>query len=313
MQPLPSHVSVLLRQTVDLLAPKAGDAMLDVTLGLGGHAEAMLKAAGDSSTLVGLDADEKNLAFARERLAPFGKQATLVHANFRELPDCLPEDLRTFDVIVADLGLSSPHIDDPARGFTFREDAPLDMRFDQTKGSSAAMLLASLDRESLKEIFAKFGEFKHSHVLVDIIINRRKEKPVRTSNDLRDAASEAYGRTGGDLLPQIFQALRIGANKEMQALETLLEVAPTLLKPGGRFAVISYHSLEDRLVKLSFRRLTEAEKDPVTGSPLAEAEFESLTKKSIAPDADELQQNPRSRSARLRGIVHKPAYTHARS
>ncbi len=306
------HIPVLLSEVLASLSPSSGDRILDVTLGLGGHAEAMLKATGSSGVLVGIDADLQNLERARTRL-PSGS-TVLVHANFRDVPACLPPEQRVFDVILADLGISSPHLDDASRGFSFRFDAPLDMRLDQSSGQPASIVLSSLDRASLIRIFRDYGEVQRSHRLVDEIISRRKTDPVRTTFALSDAIRKAYGTVaGGDILPQVFQALRIAVNGELDALDTFLREAPRLLGPGGRLGIISFHSLEDRMVKTAFRDLTTAPKDPLTGQDLHPPEFELLTKKGIAPSDGETASNPRARSARLRAIRRLPAYTSLRS
>ncbi len=303
------HVSVLLAETLALLAPAPGDAVLDCTLGLGGHSEAMLRLVSPDGNLVGLDADTKNLALATKRLEPFGDRSHLIHANFREIPQCLPESLRSFDVILADLGLSSPHIDSPERGFTFRTDSDLDMRFDQTRGMTAAMFIASVDRITLRDIFNKYGEVPSAHRLTDALIDRRATNPVRRSSDLVDAAKSVYAHKANDYLPQIFQALRIAVNDEVGALEHFLRIAPTLLKPGGRLAVMSYHSLEDRLTKQAMKALCTPEKDLITGAESRAADFELLTSKPISPSDEEIKSNPRSRSARLRAIRASLVYT----
>jgi 16S rRNA (cytosine1402-N4)-methyltransferase len=304
------HIPVLPHEALEIFAPKDGDRILDVTLGLGGHATAFLAAGGPTSTLIGLDADSDNLSVAQKRLSAFKDRVTFIHSNFSLLPDCLPERSRQFDIIFADLGISSPHLDDPSRGFSFRSDAPLDMRFDRTSGQAASMCLASLDRLSLIDIFKNNGEIRQAHRLVDAIIEKRKVNPVRTTFMLRDAVIETYGRlTGQELLPQVFQALRIAVNGELRALDTLLATATSLLAPSGRFGIITFHSLEDRVVKNVFRRLTTPEKDPVTGAKLDEPEFSLLSKKSLAPSEHEITQNPRSRSARLRAIRKQTDYT----
>lgn len=304
-----THVPVLLAETLALLSPNVGETVLDCTLGLGGHSEAMLRSIGSTGTLVGLDADTKNLAEATLRLQPFQKQVHLIHANFRELPDCLPEDVRMFDVILADLGLSSPHLDTPERGFTFRSDSDLDMRFDQTRGMTAAMFIASVDRITLRDALTKYGEIPAAHRLTDALIERRTHSSVRRSSDIVDVAKSVYSYKANEYLPQIFQALRIAVNDELGALEHLLSWAPRLLKPGGRLAVISYHSLEDRLTKQAMKALVTSEKDPITGGVSRVADFEMLTPKAITPSDDELRENPRSRSARLRAIRASLHYT----
>jgi 16S rRNA (cytosine1402-N4)-methyltransferase len=308
------HTPVLLDVCLELLGPKEGDRILDVTLGLGGHSGAFLKMTNGKATLIGIDADEENLAEARKNLSSFEKSIVFIHSNFLHLPDCLPEEQRTFDCIFADLGLSSPHIDDPARGFTFQKDVPLDMRYDRSQGMTASMLLASLDRETLARIFRESGELPRAGTLADEIIERRRStQPVRTSGNLVEVATKVYGFKGQSFLPQLFQAIRIAVNNEIAALNHLLDLIPVLLAPGGRSAVISYHSLEDRLVKQFFRELTTGKRDLVTGATSEEAEFELLTKRAMRPDEKECRSNPRSRSACLRAIRKKNVYTHPRS
>lgn len=309
-----THTPVLLRETLDILAPVDGDRILDVTLGLGGHATALLEEAGQEGTLIGIDADSDNLSVASQTLSVFGSRVTCIHANFSDLPGCLPEDGRQFECIIADLGISSPHLDDPSRGFSYRFDAPLDMRLDRLSGQPVSILLSSLDRLSLIEIFRDNGELRQAHRLVDTIIEKRKEDPVRTTFQLRDVVLSTYGRsTGQELLPQVFQALRMAVNDELPALKILLTRGMELLAPSGRFAVITFHSLEDRIVKNVFRAVATSEKDAVTGADKQEPDFELLTKKSIAPSEHEITQNPRSRSARLRAIRKRSAYTTVRS
>ncbi len=307
------HIPVLLKETLEILSPQAGDRILDVTLGLGGHSEALLEAAGKAGSLVALDADMENIAIAKENLKKFGSRVTILHSNFSELPNCLPEDQRQFDIILADLGLSSPHIDDPTRGFTFRTDAPLDMRFDRSSGMTAAMLLASLDEEKLRKIFWEFGELPKVRPLVTEIVARRTENPIRSSSDLTDAAKVVYGYKSPQMLPQLFQALRMAVNREREALGNLLAAIPFLLAPGGRCAVIAYHSIEDTLVKTAFRSLAADEKDLLTGSISKKSEFVLLTRKPIAASEQEIQKNPRSRSARLRAIAKRTEYTDHRT
>ncbi len=279
--------------------------MLDLTLGLGGHSEALLSAVNGNASLLALDADPENIAVAKKRLEKFGSSVSIIHANFGSLPVCLPPNERTFDLIVADLGLSSPHIDDPTRGFTFRSEAPLDMRFDRSSGMTAAMLLASLDPEKLRKIFWEYGELPKVRRLVDEIVLRRAVSPVRTSADLVDVTNVVFGYKASGALPQIFQALRMAVNRETEVLRHMLDAAPQLLAPGGRMAIISYHSLEDRLVKCAFRSLLADVKDPMTGSAVKTSDFLPMTKKTITPSEEEIHDNPRSRSARLRAIQRR--------
>jgi len=308
-----SHIPVLLAECKEILAPKAGESVLDVTLGLGGHSRMFLEETSPSGVLVGIDADEVNMRVAAENLAPFGSRAVLVHANFGELPECLPADHQVFDVILADLGLSSPHIDDSKRGFMFRENSPLDMRFDQSKGMTAAMLLASTDRNKLLSYFNEYGELPYAHTFTDAIVTNRSVMQIQTSGDLVQIARDVYRHKADQYLPQIFQALRIAVNDEIEVLEHFLRVAPTLLNQGGRLGIMSYHSLEDRLVKQCFKALCEAPKNPVTGADLHEPEFTLLTKKAITSEKEELSRNPRARSAKFRAIIRSSGYTSRRS
>lgn len=288
------HVSVLQETVLATLRPVPGDRVLDCTLGLGGHSGAFLEAIGPTGSLVGLDADSDNLALAKERLAPYGNRADLRHLNFRHVATLTA----SFDIILADLGLSSPHLDDGERGFSFRADAPLDMRFDRTTGETAAQFLATREEAEIADTLWKYGEIRESRRLARFI----KEVPPDTTTALAHRIERALGYNGRELLPRVFQALRIAVNDEMGALESLLAAIPALLAPGGRAGIISFHSLEDRLVKQAFRALTTPEKDPVTGRVSVPARFELLTRKALVPDGDELAENPRSRSAKFRAI-----------
>lgn len=297
-----SHTPVLLSTVLDILRIQSGDAILDATVGLGGHSEAFIQAAGINGSLIALDADAKNLTSSKERLNKYADRIIYIHANFSELPDCLPADQRIFDIIFADLGVSSPHFDDPSRGFTFRTDSQLDMRYDQSQGMTAGEILHHATAETLLSIFQKFGELRGTKRLVDSIIKHRSTAPITISSQLKTISEEVYGYRSPKVLPQIFQALRIAVNKELESLEYLLATAPTLLNPGGRLAILTYHSLEDRLVKHAFRSLTTPEKDPQTGAVSRQAPFVSLTRHAIGPTGQEIENNPRARSAMLRAI-----------
>ncbi len=294
------HQPVLQTVASELLSLRAGESVLDVTLGLAGHASTFLALTSPSGTLVGLDADTKNLAVARERLAPFGDRVRLLHANFAELPTL---GLEPVDVLFADLGLSSPHIDHPERGFTFRADGPLDLRFDQTSGLPVSEMLARAEEHTLVMVFRQYGELKDIRRLIASI----RTKHPTTTKEMVACAEEAYGWKAPKFLPQVFQALRMWVNDELGALDTLLRVGPTLLKAGGRMAVISYHSLEDRPVKQMFKTLTTPEKDPITGRVSKEAPYELVTAKPIRPSEAEIQNNQRARSALLRIIRRTPS------
>lgn len=298
------HASVLLNETINLLSPKKGETVLDCTLGLGGHSAKLLERIGPTGFLVGLDADRTNLKFAKERLGQ-PENACFIHANFSTLPDSLPEDHRTFDCILADLGLSSPHIDDASRGFTFRSDAPLDMRYDRERGLMASHFIQSIDQKKLFIILKEYGELPRVPALLRAILARRSSTRIRTSFDLVEVAKDVYRHDAKKFLPQIFQAIRIAVNDEIASLEHFLLVAPMLLSPGGRLVIISYHSLEDRPVKEAFRALSKDMTDPLTGAVVSSSPFAHLTKKPVKPTDEEIHRNPRARSAILRAIIKK--------
>ncbi len=295
------HVPVLETTVLHVLAPKPGENVLDCTLGLGGHSAAFLGAVGSEGTLTALDADTANLEDARARLAQFGDRARLVHANFR---DAGTLGLGTFDIVFADLGLSSPHLDDPGRGFSFRTDGPLDLRYDQTSGRTAADLIEQSSEDDLVAIIHDLGEV-HQHVrpLAKLIAGTR----VETTFEFKAKVEEIFRYRAPSVLPRLFQALRIAVNDELGALTSLLAAIPSLLNPGGRAGILSYHSLEDRFVKHTFKTWAEPEKDPLTGRAVAEPTFSLLTKKALVPDDDELASNPRSRSVKFRAILKLPA------
>lgn len=249
-----------------------------------------------------VDADAANLSLAQQAVSAHAPTVA-IHSNFAALPDCLPVDRRVFDIVFADLGLSSPHLDSAARGFSFHEaSSPLDMRFNTSSGKLASEILQDSSEKSLQDLFQRYGELPSSARLSNRIIKRRAKHPFATVADLRAVAEEVYGYKAKGLLPQLFQALRIAVNGELDALENVLSLIPALLSPRGRIGVLTYHSLEDRLVKHAFRKLCTAEKDPLTGAVRVAAPFTDVCKGGIVPADDEILSNPRSRSARLRAI-----------
>lgn len=289
------HTPVLLSETLALLSPQPGEVVLDVTLGLGGHAQALLKATDPDGRLIGLDADAVNLAEAQRRLASWEGRIALHHANFRSTLDVVDKPV---DVLFADLGVSSPHFDDPSRGFTFRADAPLDLRFDQQAGSTAAEWIAAASAQEITDALREFGEVNQAYRLAQVI---KKRHPL-TTTELAECVEEVCTWRTSSILPQVFQALRIAVNDELGSLRTLLDAIPQLLHPGGRCGIIAYHSLEDRLVKQYFRTLCAVEKDPETGQDMGKPAYVLLTKKAIVPGAQEIAQNPRARSAKFRAV-----------
>ncbi len=309
------HTPVLLEEVVTLLDPQPGFRILDGTVGAGGHAEALLVHAHGKAELTGLDRDAQALAVAQERLATFGDKVRLIHASFADVD-------RVFEgqgiepkvnTMLLDLGVSSLELERSGRGFSFlRENEPLDMRFDpEASGPTAASILNSADLEHMADIFRRYGEERHARALAHAVIRRRKEHPFQTVRDLvmlvmqRAARHGTRGRERLHPATRIFQALRIAVNDELGALERGLPKLIALLVPGGRLAVISFHSLEDRIVKNFFRReATDCLCPP--SFPVCRcghiAQLHLLTKHVVTPSKEEQEQNPRSRSAKLRVI-----------
>ena len=304
-----THEPVLLGTEGDsplmtLLDPKEGETVLDVTVGLGGHALAFANRIGSSGTFIALDADAKNLAMAEERLRETPPVKKFLHENFFVLKDL---HLPKVDLLFADLGVSSPHVDDPSRGFSFRFDAPLDLRFDQTKGRTASDLLGRWKEEEIKDILFQYGEIRSPGRLARSLFELGRISPPRMlrTTDVKRCVESVFGYRAPSILPQVFQALRIAVNRELDALQALLDAGPLLLKPGGRLAIIAYHSLEDRWVKQTFKRLATPVKDPEKGSVLREAPFVLRTPKAVKPTPEEIARNPRARSARFRVLVRR--------
>lgn len=297
----PQHEPVLLRECLELMHLKPGSVAVDCTLGLGGHSSEILKAIGSKGHLYAFERDERNLKVAEKRLGEIGKNFTIFHDSFRSLKDRLRrEGVSYVDAILFDLGLSSPHVDDAARGFSFSKEGPLDMRFDATVGRTAADLLNESSEEELADLFYHYGEIHASRKLAHAIIQVRKEKPFQTTTELAELVRQTLSKS---ILPQAFQALRVAVNEELIALELGLSQALELLAPHGRVVVVSYHSLEDRLVKQTFKQLTRDLRDPndLYGRRVLRSKSLSLlTKKPIKASAEEVARNPRARSAVLR-------------
>ena len=303
------HQPVLLSETLGQLNLSSGSVIVDGTLGGGGHAEAILERTGPDGLLIGLDLDSEAIAEAGKRLAPFGERVRLVQASFRRIAD-LAADLAPLEIdgIVLDLGVSSHQLDEPARGFRFGpgDESPLDMRLDgQGERQNAAELLAKLSAEELESIFSKYGQLPGSRRLARTIVEKRDLTPLETAQDLINLIREAGIGRGRKHNPAtlVFQALRIAVNDELGALEEGLLASIDVLKPGGRLAVIAYHSLEDRLVKQTFRQAAQGCTCPPDFPACRCGILPTLrvaTRRPIAPNETETADNPRARSARLR-------------
>ncbi|MBO9312098.1 MAG: 16S rRNA (cytosine(1402)-N(4))-methyltransferase RsmH [Chloroflexus sp.] len=289
------HTPVLMAEVVNALAPRPGGCYLDATVGGGGHALAVLQAAQPGGKLLGIDADPAALAATAERLTTAGlhEQAVLCHGSFADLVTiATTAGFTAFDGILFDLGVSSYQLDTPERGFSFAADGPLDMRLDPTHGPTAADLVNRLSERELADIIFQYGEEHAARRIARAIVEQRRTQPFRRTAELAEVVVRAVGGRHGRIHPatRTFQALRIAVNQELDRLKQALPQALELLAPGGRLAVISFHSLEDRIVKQFLR--AEA-----TG---AAPRLTILTKKPVVPSATEVARNPRARSAKLR-------------
>ncbi len=302
------HVSVLNQAVIDWLKPHADGLYIDGTLGFAGHTVSLLQASAPNGRVLAFDRDPEALAFATERLKNDGDdylpRVTLVHASFADMGSIAPaHGFAQVDGIVLDLGLSSLQMDTPERGFSFRFEAPLDMRFDPEHEVSAEILINNLSQDELSTIFWRYGEEKRSRQIARWVVENR---PIQTTTQLADLISErtpAKMRKRVHPATQVFQALRIAVNDELSALSAVLPQAIELLKPGGRLAVISFHSLEDRIVKQTFRQLATSCICPPQ-QPICtcdnQAQISLPKRKAIKASEAEIVQNKRSRSARLR-------------
>lgn len=309
-----AHVSVLLDATIDAIQPTSGGRYVDATLGGGGHAEAILDRSSPGGLLLGIDLDRIALERARARLARFGGRVTLAHASFASLESLVRwEGFAPVDGIVMDLGLSSDQLESSERGFGFRTSGPLDMRFDNAQpGTTARSLVNTLSIAELADILFRFGEEPRARPIARAIVESRARQPILTTADLADLVERAVGRQRGKTNPatRTFQALRIAVNGELSALEAVLPQAIEVLAVGGRLAVISFHSLEDRIVKHLFRDEAATCVCP-PGLPVCvcgkTARVRLVTRHGIRASAVEVERNPRSRSATLRVVEKLPA------
>jgi 16S rRNA (cytosine1402-N4)-methyltransferase len=311
--PQPEHTTVLLRETVELIAPRPGGVYVDGTLGGGGHAEEVLKRSAPDGVLIGLDQDKAALARSRERLAAYGGRAIIRQANFRDLPSVLAElTIEGVDGIVLDLGLSWFHLRDAGRGFSFMADGPLDMRMDAGSPTTAADLVNTLPRRELARILYEYGEEKKANAIAKAIEKERDRGPLTSTVQLAQIVSSVFPPYPPRRIHPAtltFQALRIAVNDELGALRDGLDHAVRLLRPGGRVAIISFHSLEDRIVKQAFVAhakgcicpprlpVCHCGKKPV---------LRILTKRPVMASEDEVAMNPAARSAKLRAAEKLP-------
>jgi len=286
------HVPVMTAEALHHLRPSHGGVFVDCTVGLGGHSRALLEAG--ATRVIGLDRDDEALAHARAALSPFADRADLVHADYRALEEVL--DRRGIEVIdgaLADLGVSSVQLDAPGRGFSFQRDEPLDMRMDRSRGATAAALIAGSTEQELADTIYTYGEERFSRRVARALVAARRDAPIETTGRLASIVRRAIpvrGHARIDPATRTFQALRIWVNRELEGLDRFVEAAARRLRVGARLVVITFHSLEDRIVKHTLRALAQG----------PDAMLTVLTKKPEVPNDDETKRNPRARSAKLR-------------
>jgi 16S rRNA (cytosine1402-N4)-methyltransferase len=289
------HVPVMLKEAVEFLAPREGGTYVDCTLGGSGHAKEILNLIGPTGRLIGLDKDEIAIRRAKEVLAPYLEQVVFIHSDFRRIADLLKElQISEVDGILFDLGVSSYQVLEPERGFSYHADAALDMRMNREAKTTAADLVNNLSEKELSEIIYRYGEERWARRIASFIVTKRKKAPVTTTAQLVEIVKAAIPararRTGPHPARRTFMALRMAVNDELAAVEEGLRAGIPLLKPGGRVVAISFHSLEDRIVKGVFREHAAPSQNVLR----------ILTKKPLVPNNEEINVNPRSRSAKLR-------------
>jgi len=299
------HVPVLLDEVVNWLRPRSGGRYIDATVGGGGHAIGILKASSPEGKLLGIDSDPEAIALARKNLAGYGARATLVKGNFADLEKIAARfGFFPADGVLFDLGLSSIQLSSPERGFSFRLNGPLDMRFDPEAPKTASYFVNEITVDELAEILYRYGEEKQAKRIASAIV---KNRPISTTRQLAEVVEKVVGhRRRTHPATKTFMALRIAVNDELKALSEALPQALNILAPGGRLAVISYHSLEDRIVKGFFRRESKdciCPPEALICTCNHKATLKILTPKPIRPSAEEVAKNPRSRSAKLRIAV----------
>ncbi len=307
------HVPVLLNETLELLVTNPAGTYIDGTLGRGGHAMEILKRLLPEGRLIGLDRDAEAIEQTKEILKPFGEKVNRIHGNFADMKElCGQIGVTEVDGVLLDLGVSSPQFDVAERGFSFSKDGPLDMRMDRTKGRTAADLVNEDDEETLANLIYRLGEDRDSRRIARAIVLERQHGRIERTLRLAEIVERAKGGRRGPIHPatQTFQALRMAVNTEMESLEAGLKAGLSMLREGGRMAVITFHSLEDRPVKEFFKRHTvKRESLQQGGEKLVydEPAVRLLTKKPLTASKQELADNPRSRSAKLRAAEREKA------
>lgn len=287
------HAPVLLDEVLEWLQPSPDGLYVDGTLGLGGHAEAILERSAPTGRLVGFEWDEDAVVRATERLSQYGERVRIVRASYTDLgPELARMGIQAIDGLIVDLGVSSLQFDRAERGFSFRAESALDMRMDHRNPQTAAALVARLSEEQLADVFYYYGEERQARRIARFLVQARQESPITTTTQLASIVTEAVPRKYHPhkvhVATKVFQALRIAVNSELDNVASLLANAPTVLRPGARFCVITFHSLEDRIVKQAFSR------NPA---------YKVLAKHPVEPSGAEVERNPRSRSAKLRVAV----------
>ncbi|WP_209367795.1 16S rRNA (cytosine(1402)-N(4))-methyltransferase RsmH [Priestia megaterium] len=307
-----NHTTVLLKEAAEGLNIKPDGVYVDCTLGGAGHSEYIVKQLSEKGKLIAFDQDDVALANAKKKLAPYLDRVILIKSNFRYLKEQLMKHgIEEVDGVLFDLGVSSPQLDTPERGFSFHHDAPLDMRMDQNSMFSAYNVVNEWPYEKLVKIFFQYGEEKFSKQIARKIEAYRESKPIETTLELVDLIKDGIPaparRTGGHPAKRIFQAIRIAVNDELQVFEDAIEQAMDVIKKGGRVSVITFHSLEDRICKVAFKNASTVPQLP-HGLPIIPEEFKPkmkvITRKPILPSEEEIEENKRARSAKLR-IVEK--------
>lgn len=307
------HVPVLLNETLNLLVTNPAGTYIDGTLGRGGHATEILKRLAPEGRLIGLDRDADAIEATKEILKPFGERAIRIHGNFAEMKElCGQMGVTAVDGVLLDLGVSSPQLDVAERGFSFAKDGPLDMRMDRTQGRSAADLVNEADEETLADLIYSLGEERDSRRIARSIVLERQHGRIERTLKLAEIVEQAKGGRRGPTHPatQTFQALRMAVNTELESLDAGLEAGLSMLREGGRIAVITFHSLEDRPVKEFFKRHTVKRESLQQGGEKLiydEPAVKLLTKKPLTASKQELMDNPRSRSAKLRAAEREKA------